>query len=292
MELSSSFVGSVSKALKTRVSPRHAMNFAASVGDSNPYYFDDENEDQLIAPPMLAVALIWPIASRIQEYWEREDFPEEVLRQKVHFTETLVWHQPLRHNDELTVVGKLAAIFKQRGGTMLVTEFKVTNEAHEPVFTEYVGVLLRRVRCPGAGAGAEDLPVVPMFDGDGPPVWEEKMHIDPLAAHVFDAGADVPFEIHTSQRFAKQVGLPRTIFQGAGTLAMAVRELVNREADGNPNRLAMVNCRFTGMVFPGSDITMKLLGRHETDEGTGLHFEILNDQGRKALSEGYVKLSR
>ena len=33
---------------------RESMNFAASIGDANPYYFDDTREDGIIAPPMLA----------------------------------------------------------------------------------------------------------------------------------------------------------------------------------------------------------------------------------------------
>ena len=43
------------------------------------------------------------------------------------------------------------------------------------------------------------------------------------------------------------MGLPGIIHQGTATLAYAVRELVNREARGNPALLKALACRFTGM---------------------------------------------
>lgn len=49
------------------------------------------------------------------------------------------------------------------------------------------------------------------------------------------------------------MGLPGIIHQGTATLAYAARELVNREARGNPALLKALACRFTGMVRPGSD---------------------------------------
>lgn len=39
------------------------MNYAAAVGDDNPRCFDDERPAGVVAPPMLAVALTWPLAA-------------------------------------------------------------------------------------------------------------------------------------------------------------------------------------------------------------------------------------
>ena len=54
MQVSSSYVGSVSNPLEQEITWRHAMNFAAAVDDNNPIYFDDEREGGIIAPPMIA----------------------------------------------------------------------------------------------------------------------------------------------------------------------------------------------------------------------------------------------
>jgi hypothetical protein len=45
------------------------------------------------------------------------------------------------------------------------------------------------------------------------------------------------------------------------------------------------------MVTPGSDITLRLLARTETETGVNLFYEVLNDEGKKAVAEGYVLLS-
>src|SRR6185295_17780379 len=55
MEVASIYAGSLSKPLTCEVTWRHAMNYAAAVHDQNPWYFDDERDEGIVAPPMLAV---------------------------------------------------------------------------------------------------------------------------------------------------------------------------------------------------------------------------------------------
>jgi acyl dehydratase len=100
------------------------------------------------------------------------------------------------------------------------------------------------------------------------------------------------FPIHTSRAFARQVGLPGNILQGTATLSYAVREIINREAGGNPLTLKTVLCRFTGMVFPGTVIRVQLVGKSVKQDGTDLHFNVLNQEGQKAISDGYAFLKK
>ncbi|MBN2311948.1 MAG: hypothetical protein JXR94_23420, partial [Candidatus Hydrogenedentes bacterium] len=180
------------------------------------------------------------------------------------------------------------AIAPRRGGTLLAIRFDAVDEAGAPVFTEYVGAFLRRVRCAGEATGEENLPEVPSFEPDGSPLWEVPIHIDPLAAHVFDGCGGLHFPIHTSKRFARSVGLPRTILQGTATLSLAVRELTNRELDGDPNRLRSLACEFTGLVLPGTPITVRVLGREQTGDTGRLFFDVLNAEEKKAITDGYA----
>jgi acyl dehydratase len=50
-------------------------------------------------------------------------------------------------------------------------------------------------------------------------------------------------------------GLPGIILQGTATLAIALREIIEKEADGNSGRISSLFCRFTGMVLPGGGKT-------------------------------------
>jgi hypothetical protein len=146
------------------------------------------------------------------------------------------------------------------------------------------------VRCLDEGRGAEVLPAVPLPPDAAPPLWEAGIPIDPLLPFVYDGCADISFPIHTSRQFAHQVGLSGIILQGTATLALAVRELLNREVAGNPLLLRSLACRFTAMVSPGTDICLQLTAKSLTAHGYDLHFVVLNQEGRRAISDGYASL--
>lgn len=290
MELSSRFVGTPLKDYNKRITWREIMNYAASVEDNNPHYFDDERADGILAPPMLSVAVTWPILERIWEFIEAEDFPTSVMMTQVHYTEYLAFHRPIKPDDSLTIKGKLTAILPHRAGTQVVIRFDAVDKEGTPVFTEHTGALMRGIKCADEGLGEDSLPFVPSFADEGRLEWTAVVPIDPLRPFIYDGCTNIVFPIHTSKRFAHQVGLPDTILQGTATLAYAAREIVNREADGNPLKLKALFGRFTGMVLPGTAIHVRLLGRVPHNREIGLHFVVVNEEGQKAISKGYACL--
>lgn len=291
MEISSRFVGTPLRSLEVTVTARQTMNYAAAVGDSNPRYFHDETPEGIIAPPMLAVALTWQICGHISEYLQAGDFPWELLLTQVHYTEHLQFHRPVRPGERLFIRGKVTAMIPHKAGTLVVLEFDARDAADHPVFTEHIGGMMRGVSCPDGGAGAEDLPCISAPFLSGAVIWEAVLSVDSLAPFIYDGCTDIHFPIHTSRKFAHDVGLPGIIHQGTATLAYAARELVNREAGGNPALLKALSCRFTGMVRPGSDIRVRITGRQTVDSGIVVAFDVLNAEGKKAISDGYTLLA-
>ena len=148
----------------------------------------------------------------------------EVLVTQVHHAENLEFHRPLRPGDRLTVKGQVAAILPHRAGTRVVIRFAALDEAHEPVFTEHIGALMRGVKCSDDGLCLNRLPEGPLAEEGVEPLWESRIPIDPLRPHIYDGCTGIVFPIHTSRAFARQVGLPGNILQGTATLAFAVRE--------------------------------------------------------------------
>lgn len=294
MEISSQFVGARSAPHDYVITPRATMNFAAGVGDANPRYFEDDRPEGIIAPPLFAQTLTWPTCAEGLEpgAWGRDDFPYQVVRQQVHMFETLLWHKPMRPGMQATVVGQVAAITPHRAGTMMSLRLDGHDETGAPLFTEYATSLLRRVRCTDDGRGAENLPDTPDAGADGEPRWVSEIALHPLAAHMYDGCADIHFPLHTSRKFAKEVGLARPIMQGAATLAYAFRELVNREAGGEAERFRRLGCRFSAMVEPGTTIQVCLVSAREDGDCRQLFFEVLNHKGRRALSSGYAELDK
>lgn len=288
MELSSNLTGSGLKEYRKEVTWRETMNYAAAVGDNNPCYFDDERTAGIIAHPMFCVAVTWPVTEKLEEFVSPGLFPAEISATKVHYTEHIEFHRPVKPGDLLTVKGKIAAILPHRAGTHIIIRYDVFDNFNLPVFTEHIGALLREVNCLDEGMRSEILPSVPACNTEDRPVWETKITIDPMSPFIYDGCTNIFFPIHTSKQFAKMVGLPDIILQGTATLAYAVKELINLEASQNPLCLKSLSCRFTGMVIPGTEIKIQLLQKDIKDHGAELHFTVTNSEGRKAISNGYA----
>lgn len=290
MQIDSALVGTCLKEYRCTLGWRQGMNYAAAVQDHNPWYFDDERAGGIIAPPMQAVALTWPVFERFQEFVPAGGFPLEALQRQVHYTEHLVFHQPMKPGDALVIQGRIAAIAPHRAGTLVVVRLDACDEAGAPVFSEYQGGLLRGVTCAGEGKGQPDLPPVPRANADAHVIWQAHIPIDSLAPFVYDGCTNIHFPIHTSVRFARAVGLPGIILQGTATLALAAREIVNREGDGDPRALTILSCRFSGMVLPGQEITVRLNERRAGAGGRDLFFEVRNASGGRAISRGFARV--
>ena len=292
MEISSKFVGVELREYRTVVNWRDTMNYAAAIGDNNPHYFNDEQQAGIVAPPMFSVAATWQIVENLGKYIAAGDFPIEILRTQVHYSEHLEFHALIKPADELTIKGKIAAILPHRAGTHIVLRFEAVNQDGQRVFTEYFGGMMRGVTCEDGGSGGETLPAVTAVPGAVSPVWEVSIPIDSMRAHIYDGCTNIFFPIHTSRKFARKVGLPDILLQGTATLAFAARELLNRNADGDPSRLTALACRFSGMVFPGTDIRVQLLSCIDNGGYEELFFHVLGDKDQVVIKDGYAKVLR
>jgi len=251
---------------------------------------DDERKGGIIAPPMFAVAATWPVSERIWEFIEAKDFPREILATQVHYTEHLHLHRTLRPGESLRIRGSIAAILPHRAGTIVVIRYDAFDGKQRLVFTEHMGGLMRGVVCSDDGKGAERVPQLVRLEARPEPLWSVSMPVDETAPFVYDGCTNIFFPIHTSIAFAHSVGLPGIILQGTASLAYCVREIINREAAGDPMLVENIACRFTGMIFPGTEITLNLMERRPNESGLDLFFQLLNAEGAVALSDGNVRL--
>ena len=289
MQISSKYVGVECKPLEVEVALRHCMNYAAAIGDDNPWHLDDTRPEGVIAPPMLAIVLTWRISEHFFEYWGGADFPYEAIARQVHFSEAIEWKRPMRPGERLRIEGRVSGILPHRAGTHLILSYTAYDARDEVVFIEHIGGLLRGVKCADDGQGGDALETYGTPSEDAC-LWEKTLHISKFAPHIYDGCADVHFPIHISPAFAKSVGLPGIIFQGTGTLAMALSAITKNEAENDPRRIRAAQCRFTGMVKPDSDILLKVTGQEPREGGCVCRFVVLNEQGKQALSEGSVTI--
>ena len=288
MQVNSIIVGKKMKIFTTEVTQRQINNYAAAVSDPNPYYLDDTRQSGLIAPPTLAAAVTWPLIQNIYDYLDL-GFPAEIMFRIVHYSEQLIIERPLTPGERLSIEGQVVAVLPEKSGTHVIFKLPALDQEGGPVFTEYIGGMLRGVECTDQGRTAGQLPVIPSSSNLIEPIWEAAVPIKREDCYIYEGCADVPFPIHTSPSFARSMGLPDIIYFGIGTLARAVSALVNRELGANPTKIRHLACNFRGMVTPESFIRIQLLERKKNNGSNELFFRVLNQQNKEAVSEGYLR---
>jgi len=292
MKIETKYVDTPLKDYHVKIHWRYTMNYAASLQDNNPYYFDDERKAGIVAPPMYAVAITWPLIENIRDFMIGKKFSNRVMTTMVHYSEHLAFHRLIKPSDELTIKGKIAAILPHRAGTHVIIRLDALDQNEAPVFTEHIGGMLRGVECIGEAKGIENLPTIPQGNINDKSLWKEVLSIDKLQTFIYDGCSRIYFPIHTSKKFAHMVGLSDIILQGTATLAYAVREITNKEAKGNPENIKEISCIFTGMVMPGTKIEIQLNNKSEIESNVSLFFNVFNNEQKKAIRNGYIKLKR
>lgn len=289
MEISPDIVGFEIPERKRRIHWRETTNFAASIGDSNPRYLDDTVKGGLVAPPLFAVTLTWPLLSDLPRHLPDVLTPD-IVATMVHATEHLIFHEPIRPGDKLHVRGRIEGLVPTQSGAFLVLRSEGLIPGRGAMFTEFGGVLFRGVEVAGEARLLSKLPEVPKPIGDAEPLWQAEIPVERHMPFVYDGCTGIVFPIHTSVRVAKDAGLPDLVLQGTATLALAARQVVNSECDGVPFALREIACRFAGLVVPGAPVQFRLLGRERSKGQTGVFFDVLAHGDGPALTGGYASV--
>jgi acyl dehydratase len=283
MPLSTDVVGREVPPLTTPITLRRIMAYAASVGDHNMRYFDDTGAAPVVAQPIFGVSLDFPMHEALEE---ATGLTRSELDQQVHATQDMIFHRPVRVGDVLTTRGFLAGAEQRSPGAYLVLRFETADAVGQPVLSADFGLLFRGVPCEGPARWLERRPELPATIEIVPGDWSVAVPIPWGLPHVYSECAQIYFAIHTERAFARVKGLPDIILHGTATLAIATRELIDRECAGDPGRLARISARFAGMVVPDSEITVRLDERARTADGRLLRFTVLNDAGQPAVRDG------
>ncbi|ACL06728.1 MaoC domain protein dehydratase [Desulfatibacillum aliphaticivorans] len=288
MQISSKYTGTRLKPYKTTITQRQTTNYAAALGDALPCYLDDSRKDGVIAHPVFPVAVTWPLCTNMGGDLEATDFPKEALLMQVHHTERIRLHKPLTPGLDLTIYGVVAAMLPHRAGTRIIMRYEAVDADGEPVFTEHIGGMLRGVECQDQGASLKGVPK----DFDSPkehaPLQTGEVFASEVLPYIYDGCSDIVFPIHTSPAFAASVGLPGIIVQGTATLALSISKLLEMDAQAAPENILEIGCRFSGMVLPGSTITVRLLDKKAAENGMNYYFDVLGEAGKPVLRKGLM----
>jgi acyl dehydratase len=273
---------------RVTLTARMSMAYAAGADDLNARYFDDTRPDGIVAPPMAGVSLDWGLRDGLLAAIH---LPPDESRRGVHATQDMTFHRLLRPGDELTVRGTIVQVEARSAGAYVVTRYDTADAAGMPVLTVYYGILFRGVATVGEPRTLDAPPPWPERVPGGAVLWSTEIVVPPHAPHVYSACADIYNPIHTERAVALAAGLPDIILHGTLTLAYAAREILNREAGGDPTRLRRLACRFGGIVIPGTTIDVRLESTAPVTAGRALFFTVVNAEGAIAIQNGMALLS-
>src|SRR5262245_2692790 len=255
MPISSGVVGAAVGERTVQVTARATMAYAAGTDDLNARYMDDARVGGVVAPPMFAVTLDWQLRRALLDALALA--PEESVR-GVHATQDMTFHRPIRPGDTLTTRGTVVQLEARPPGAYLVARYDTTDGDSAPVCTVYYGMIFRGVGVSGPERTLDAPPPLPARPEGRSPIWRLPLVVAPQAPHVYSACAGIYNPIHTERAVALAVGLPDIVIHGTLTLAYAARELLDRDAGGDPAAVARLACRFSGMVLPGTTINVSL----------------------------------
>jgi len=293
MPLDSSLVGTTSELVPADVDVAWTMAYAAGLGDAMPCYLDTTRERGIVAHPMFSVAIEWRAMIQIIQVLSEAGFPRAEMLRRVHATDDVIVHRPIRPPEQLFIRATLAGIERRTAGAYQLTRFDTVDEKGAPVCTTWYGNLYRGVEVSGQDRPPPDAPAtLAPSSGAAPTHASFAIPISPLAAHIYGACARLgnPVNIHTDIATAKKAGLPGTILHGTATLAMAASRVIAAEAAGDPARVARIHARFGAMVLMPSEVEVRISGRQRNPEGKTIFFEVLSTDGGRAIRDGFVVL--
>ncbi len=286
MPIPASLVGHTLAPRSLTLTARFVMAFAAATGDDNACYFDDTRQ-VVVAPPLLAVSLEWPLVSGM-----RAGIPEATeaeLRRGVHATHDLTVHRLPRAGETLTTRGTVVSVSRQPAGTRLLTRLDTVDGDGAAVFTTYNGSVYRSVALTGDERSIDEAPPPPLPPAAGG--WTVQIDVPVGAAHVYTECADIWNPIHTERSVARAAGLPDIILHGTATLGYAAQEIVRRECEGNPHRLRRIACRFGAMVFMGQPLTISAGAPLTVAGGSACGYGVSTADGGPAIRDGVAVVS-
>jgi acyl dehydratase len=268
MGINFDLAGKVYDTVRTTPTAAQIEAYARAAGDDNPRYAAGPRQ---VAPPVFAVVPAFPslIGGPVADPDLGLDDPLAIL----HGEQAFVFHRPLRPGEELTLAPALERVEDKGRHALFVTRVAIGHRG-EPVADLAATIVVR-----GGGSGRPRPPSEPTAPAvDRRHRFDVASRVDEDMPQRYAAASGDHNPIHLDDGVARAVGLPGRINHGLGTLALVAGPLLDRLAGGDPERLRAMRVRFTGMVFPGDDLTTSVWS------GAAVEFETRRDDGSTVMS--------
>jgi acyl dehydratase len=291
MKISAAILGRTTSPGRHEIDARWLMAYAAALGETAEEYFDTTRPNGITAHPLFPVCYEWPLALELRA----ATLGDAIAVRGVHATHDLTLHRLPSPGDHLLTTARIVAVESRTPGAYVLSRFETADGQGRPVSTTDYGSLYRGVDCEGAEPRPRDEASnrPPHERNDAAPAdWSATVTISPTLAHVYTECARIWNPIHTDRAVAHAAGLPDIILHGTATLALAVSAVLHHAPAASARAVRRITCRFSGMVRLPSTITVQGWKPSERGDGNAIRFQVLDIEGRPAVTQGAVILAR
>ena len=264
---SPALLGAVFEREPEPVERAHAEAYAAATNDPNPAYRG------AAVPPLLAVRYHIDLA---KEFISDPGLEVDLMR-LLHGEQDMRFLAPIKLGDSIAPSLKLEGIDQKESGSLIRLRYCLhrNGELVNECFTTY---FVRR-------KGAKKAKKEPSPQIDEPTfTFEMKVRAEQSRDYA-EASLDIN-PIHVMDDFAQMAGFPGVILHGLCSLAFASQGIVQNVADGHPERLASISCRFSKPVLMGETLTTRGKTTAGKDGLIRVEFDVVNQDGVQVITQG------
>ncbi len=225
---------------------RDVVLYALSVGatpDELPLVYESAPGGLKVLPSFSTVAILDLVLANLGDI--------EIAR-LLHGVQRIRLHRPIPPSGAISNTGWVTGIYDKGENALYEVRVEGVLDDGAPVYDAELAVLYM-----GAGGFGGDRG--PRAERVSPPEGVEPDfsitdQLAPNQAAVYRLNGDSN-PIHIDPEVARAVGLERPILHGLCTYGFATRAVINGALGGDPDRLREFSARFTGVVYPGDELT-------------------------------------
>ncbi len=247
MSLNMDLVGKQTDAIKHKYSWKDCVLYALGVGAKNPDELDFlwEGNGPKVLPTFAVVPSFITLLDIVGKL--KADFTKIL-----HGEQTIILHKPIAPTGELSTVATVTGIYDKGKGALAVIEAKTTDSKGEAVFDNVFSIFVRGAGGFGGERGPEAVKADPPEGKDPDFSYTEATTTEQAALYRLSGDLN---PLHINPQLAKMVKFDRPILHGLCTYGYAGRAILKQTCGNDPAKLKKFAARFTGVVFPGDELT-------------------------------------
>ena len=263
------------------VSAQEIAAYAAAINDADSRQLRGE-----LAPPLFAVRQ--PVSRTMKR---ANDLVTSVFC--LHGEHEIRYRRPIRPDMRLRARASVVGVHQRKAGVAIVIRCETRTASGELVNEQYETTFAHRQSV--ARSTGEDAPDHRMPDGivSTPPLARvaHEMTADQTRRYGDASGDRSPYTFDDSA--ARALGLPGAIAHGLLTLAFCSRAVVEAACHGDPNRLARLAVRFSGLVpvRPDQTVTTRIWRGPVEDGRATFFFDASEASGTEVIRHGLAEVS-